>query len=1085
MAPDPNRRTMISNWGWSEVLRSGARRVACLVAACAVAQVPVSVTSLQLRRVDGNRFLLETSAHPGRVVLEQAESLVAPVTWRPAQVAADGSFVPGGTTRFFRWRSLPEVPSLPVSETWEFSTTRAEARPGEPIAFEVAGVPVSPGELVWRVDGVVGGGPETGTIRADGLFVPARVAIERRVEITAEREVGDGTVAQARTWLTLRPADPVPGERRLPALAGGVVESADQRARIEVPAGVLAEERVWSVVQVAAGGLSVEDGPDHVALAVLSLEPRDVEFAQPVPVVFTLDRRLEPGLRIPLWFATGSPGGFSWTETRLEAVVRSDGVTVSAALPRFGRWAVRVPRVTTPVAPEPPAIASVEPSTLLEGEARPVLVQGSGLAAVTRISVLEESQLLPTSLVEVREMVSVPTAPGQMGLLLKSLPDPTLPAGTERSYRLRFTVGGGTFSEVRIVVRGLDEWMVAPGETRTVPASPSTNRALFSRIVVGSGGRMQSQARVLAWQATDSVEIEGRIEAVGPAGVDAVGPARGRMAEPERTNTGAGDGQNAVFGIPLDGTRANGVPWRQVDLDDYLPGAFGRNFGEPGQMGYTDGDDDLADVPLPAIDEAMYALYAETYHAGRDAADPSSHAFGAFVAWPLTHEHPGGRKGHQGVPGGFVAQAPRSGFFVGQRRIGPGGGGGGGGGSFRTHLFLDGDPEVVGLGGGSGGGGGGAISLVAGEELRVGGQAVVDTSGGDGGDGGLPATLGVTPQRFAELGRGGGGGPGGAGTIHLLAGGRLANPAANWPLMHGAGNWGAGGFLMTVQSHRQASPPSWRAPIPELPASAQAEMAGPDFSSTAIGIRTGVRTTLGVEAQARNPREQELTVRVWNRRGVGTNFVRGVTASTRRIRFLLATGTNHVAVTGIGDHSVLNRDILVLDVPDSDGDGLSDAEETAQGTDPFRADSDGDGISDSDEWLGGGQSIPGDSDADGVPDGVEESVGSDPLDPGSTPWNAQLGSGTAVAMNIASPSVPKVIRPAHSARWSVGPGVTQAQPKGPVLIRPITGSSAGVPMAAVARPDRFRVVRPAFGAEAGVLPGLVPATPRALRVLQP
>jgi hypothetical protein len=262
-------------------------------------------------------------------------------------------------------------------------------------------------------------------------------------------------------------------------------------------------------------------------------------------------------------------------------------------------------------------------------------------------------------------------------------------------------------------------------------------------------------------------------------------------------------------------------------------------------------------------------------------------------------------------------------------------------------------------------------------------------------------------------------------------------------------------------------------------------MAGPDFSSTAIGIRTGVRTTFGVEAQARNPRDQELTVRVWNRLGVHTNFVRGVTASTRRVRFLLATGTNHIEVTGIADHSVLNRDILVLDVLDSDGDGLSDAEETAQGTDPFRVDSDGDGISDADEWLGGGQSIPGDSDADGVPDGVEESVGSDPLDPGSTPWNAQLGSGNAVAMVIGAPSVPKVVRPAFVGRWALGLGVTHSQPQGPVLLRPTAGSTAGVPMAAMAAPDRLRVVRPAFGPEAGVLPGLVPATPRALRVLRP
>ena len=78
---------------------------------------------------------------------------------------------------------------------------------------------------------------------------------------------------------------------------------------------------------------------------------------------------------------------------------------------------------------------------------------------------------------------------------------------------------------------------------------------------------------------------------------------------------------------------------------------------------------------------------------------------------------------------------------------------------------------------------------------------------------------------------------------------------------------------------------------------------------------------------------------------------------------------------------------------DSDGDGLSDADEVnIFGTDPFDADSDGDGLSDGEEvaifdvdldtdadGLADGPTDP-DTDGDGVPDGDEIALGTDPLD---------------------------------------------------------------------------------------------------------
>jgi len=64
---------------------------------------------------------------------------------------------------------------------------------------------------------------------------------------------------------------------------------------------------------------------------------------------------------------------------------------------------------------------------------------------------------------------------------------------------------------------------------------------------------------------------------------------------------------------------------------------------------------------------------------------------------------------------------------------------------------------------------------------------------------------------------------------------------------------------------------------------------------------------------------------------------------------------------------------------DSDGDGLTDAEEEALGTDPALADTDDDGLDDAVEVEGGTDPLNADTDADGVWDGDEAGLGTDPL----------------------------------------------------------------------------------------------------------
>ncbi len=72
------------------------------------------------------------------------------------------------------------------------------------------------------------------------------------------------------------------------------------------------------------------------------------------------------------------------------------------------------------------------------------------------------------------------------------------------------------------------------------------------------------------------------------------------------------------------------------------------------------------------------------------------------------------------------------------------------------------------------------------------------------------------------------------------------------------------------------------------------------------------------------------------------------------------------------------------DAKDTDGDGLSDYQEGRLGTSPLTSDSDGDGATDGDEVAAGSDpndpaSVP-DADGDGVPDHVETSDGTDPND---------------------------------------------------------------------------------------------------------
>ncbi|MBK7997478.1 MAG: thrombospondin type 3 repeat-containing protein [Verrucomicrobia bacterium] len=1025
---------------------------------------------------EGKWRLNATNLGTNSAVIEQTFRLDSTNQWSLAPAALGGTLKPSGPQQFLRLRVVPPTPPAPASESAiVFTTPPTTVRGGDSVSFPLTVfAPIA--SLQWLVNGVPGGSSDSGPITTNGLFTAPLLETNRVVEIRARAVLASGKVAEAISFLTVLSADIPVGPRSIVANTGGFVWSEDRELRLSVSPGALSADQILSVSNALDSAID-HDTDEFETLALFEAHPDGIQFAQPVSVEFPLNRWVEPSTLLPLSVAsTGSP--VTWNEEST-ATVLPGGLRATAALPHFSLWSIRRRLITGPTLPAIPVVTNVLPSRLREGELRPILISGSGLGAVRNITVHELDGARTTHLT-VRSSVSVPAAPHQLGVLLKSFPNTNQPVGVDRQYRIRLTVGSGRFTDVIVTVTGLNEFDLQPQSIFTVPPVPATNRALYSRIRLSLFSTLTNQARVLAWQATDEVTVGGTIISTGLAGPDGEGLFPGYLPEPERSYSDAGGGAIASYPSNFEVTGQPGKPALVVNLNDYLPGSLNRIFGQPGQAG-SDSSVWILDPlrPLPIRGEAMYGHYDRTLAQRINSRDESDYNFWNELADELTEDHPEGRKGHQGRPGGFVARQPWSGFHIGARMIQPGGGGGGGGASYRPWGYRFRTTPAIGLGGGSGGGGGNAISLVSGGILNVTEFSIVDTSGGNGGAGGRP-----NPDAFDDwdtLGQGGGGGPGGAGTIHLLAGERLFDTARGGGLRHIAGEWGAGGFLMTVHTHNQAAPKSWYAPIPDPPARSQAEVAGPDFNNAANGLQTSIRVSRLVEAQAMNPTLQDVVVRVINRAGEREFRVRGITARTRSVRLLLQPGTNSIFVTAIGDHAVLNREIVVLDTPDSDGDGIGDADEILIGLDPNSPDSDNDGIPDGEEWLNGGNSLPGDADGDGFPDTVENEAGSDPLDPASTPLNTDLGNGTNRAIIIAGPQSARAVRPTAS----VSAGFVTAQPQSTRAVRPEVTASQNVGATFVpASPQSTRAIRPLVAPTMSLTNGAHIATPQSPQLIR-
>jgi len=121
-----------------------------------------------------------------------------------------------------------------------------------------------------------------------------------------------------------------------------------------------------------------------------------------------------------------------------------------------------------------------------------------------------------------------------------------------------------------------------------------------------------------------------------------------------------------------------------------------------------------------------------------------------------------------------------------------------------------------------------------------------------------------------------------------------------------------------------------------------------------------------------------------------------------------AVSAGNVTITATNEGVVATVQIQVLIALDSDGDGMPDDYEIANGFNPFDPsdagqDADGDGLTNLQEYLLGTNPHNPDTDGDGVPDGLEVKLGTNPLDPDTDHDGLTDGQELALGTNPLNP----------------------------------------------------------------------------------
>jgi len=142
----------------------------------------------------------------------------------------------------------------------------------------------------------------------------------------------------------------------------------------------------------------------------------------------------------------------------------------------------------------------------------------------------------------------------------------------------------------------------------------------------------------------------------------------------------------------------------------------------------------------------------------------------------------------------------------------------------------------------------------------------------------------------------------------------------------------------------------------------------------------------------------------------GTTYVSSnpAVATVDNTGLVTAVSAGNVTITALNEGIVATTQIQVLIALDSDGDGMPDDYEIANGFNPFDPsdagqDADGDGLTNLQEYLLGTNPHNPDTDGDGVPDGLEVKMGTNPLDPDTDHDGLTDGQELALGTNPLNP----------------------------------------------------------------------------------
>jgi Tol biopolymer transport system component len=845
---------------------------------------------------------------------------------------------------------LPEIRISPAG---------AELPAGQALHFEVEAAAVGSLQMDWAVDSLPGGNAALGTISSNGLYVaPPTPPPGGVVTISASPHLHTNLAGLAQ----VRILPPLPHlEAGLVAGAGGgSVRSKDGRASISIPPNAFSGTLALALKVLHGTNVPAPPSGERI-LGALELLPDGTQFSTPARVLIPLNAYRPPGTTLALRQYHPETGSYSLP---LNLVVGSSGEQAIGEVTHFSQWVVTDPAVI-PVTLSP-TITSVEPPSAQEGLKVPVLFTGQnllpGLEAVVLFNGVPSADILPQTLYALGD---------RAGVVLDIQPIPNLPRGANRVYTLRLQDPSGSLqADIPFAVVGLDELIVRSGETRN---STGAENGRYSTVVIENGGTFNTSVGAFDLEATGAIDIRGRLLANGKngqpgsgtqAGPGGTSPAFGGHGGQGRDDSGCT--QLPIFGIPLEGGDYDcaGLEFYGADSNRPVPGS--PPFGTGGPPGVNVSIvQDFLDAVLNGVSCAL-TLGANTISCVQFAVDVVEVVGGAqdvALGEPL---------GKQGFPGA----SPVLGF-------GSGGGGGGGGGQFDAVIS-----SIPGGGGGAGGDGGRPVKLVTGRSLHLDGE--INTSGGRGGDGAetsgtLPLPGATVPVEAVYTGGGGGGGSGGLLTL-VTADGIVKSVGRRHVYTDGGLN-GIGGIrvyddagrllkTLIIRTSRQAQGRGggYLETDPLSPVlGAKSPVLLPKAADGTDEVDHRVTTRSLLHARFRHdliPLSLETApIQIVHAGSTNTFTLRRTPTFEFSGLVLLKPGFNKVTVTGM--HPLLDKSILFLAGPDSDGDGLYDTDEADLGSDPTRADTDQDGLSDQAEVLAEGNPLDPDADKDGLPDGQE------------------------------------------------------------------------------------------------------------------